>query len=216
MKKSIHPGKSKLVSAILKIVADTFFRLKYKVHIEVAEPIPTDVPVIIMPKHQRYVDIPLGYSAVVKASKGKHPWAIMKDSLSSPLFAGLLLKCGGIPLNRKNPEKSKSFLAFARGVLYENNILTLFPEQTRVPNKMGKGREGGFRFLVSKADKPVGVVCVGMHYVKKFLRTEVFIKIGNVHYCDSTTDITAFFHERMIELGKLSGMEYHFKAQHEE
>ena len=138
-----HPGKSRFNSFLLYLFGNYFMRLLYKIHYEGADRMNKKGPVLLLAKHQRYDDIPLGL-AVVHGRCRTDVWCVMKDSLAKWYFFGFFIKCGGIPINRKNPEKSKKFLMLARHVLYDGNVVAMFPEQTYVPAKMGKGRTPRF------------------------------------------------------------------------
>ena len=141
-----HPGKSRFNSSLLYLFGNYFMRLFYKIHYEGADRMNKSGPVLLLAKHQRYDDIPLGF-AVVHGRCRNDVWCVMKDSLAEWYFFGFFIKCGGIPINRMNPEKSKKFLMLARHVLYDGNAVVMFPEQTRVPAKMGKGRTPVFASL---------------------------------------------------------------------
>ncbi|MCB1158440.1 MAG: 1-acyl-sn-glycerol-3-phosphate acyltransferase [Leptospiraceae bacterium] len=206
-----HPGKRRIPSGILYILGSAFYRIFFNVRIEGTENIPNEGPLLILSKHSSYHDIPLGYSVLTRASGKRNDfWCVMKDALASPIFMGFFLKCGGVPINRENPEKSKSQLILARKVLHAGNMLGIFPEQTRVPGKMGRGKEAGFRFVMGKPKEKVAVVCLGISYEKGFLRKKATLKIGKVHFFQSGMDASQFFHERMVEMGELSGFSYNF------
>ncbi|MEQ9367115.1 MAG: 1-acyl-sn-glycerol-3-phosphate acyltransferase, partial [Leptospirales bacterium] len=132
-----------------------------------------------------------------------------KDSQAKPPFGWFLLRQGGIPVNRKNPEKSKHDLLLARNVLNAKHALCIFPEQTIVPGKMGRGRLPGFRFITAKPERPIAVLCIGFRYTKRrFRRTLVEIKIGSPRDFTAQEDPVLFLHERMQEIARLSGLQY--------
>ena len=173
--------------------------------IESDHAIPDDGPVLILSKHWTLADVPLGKIAVTKDS-GRHLWCVMKDSLAKPPFGWFLLRQGGIPINRTNPEKSKVDLLLARNVLHDGQMLCIYPEQTIVPNKMGRGRLPGFRFIVGKPKTPLAI---GFRYTKRrFRRTLVDIKIGSPRAFTKGDDHAEFLHERMHEIARRSDMTY--------
>jgi 1-acyl-sn-glycerol-3-phosphate acyltransferase len=193
----------------------------YKVRLEQAEEIVADGPVLMLPKHQSNLDIPLGYSALTKVT-GRHAWCLIKSSLARPMFMGFFWKIGGIPVERADPKVSKNLLLFARDVLYRRdlsghkpgpgNVMVLFPEQHRLWRTMGEGKQAGFRFLVGKPEQPLVCYSVGYEYRSGFPRNELIVRVGPARRFSADTDSALFLHERMIEIAELSGLSYDFPA----
>ena len=130
-----RPGQTWFATLSIYFFGGILLRLFYKITIEGGEKIPKSGPLLVLAKHQRLNDIPLGCAAIFAKSK-RRAWCIMKDSLNIPYLFGYLLKCGGIPIDRKNPEKTKESFTFAKHVLYHDQVMCLFPEQTFFPWKM--------------------------------------------------------------------------------
>lgn len=208
-KKKAHPGKTPAASRLLYFIGNVLYRLRYDIRVEIDPGTKTDGPVLILSKHIQNNDIPLGYVAMVNGF-GRHAWCIMKESLSRWWFLGFFWKIGGIPVNREQPEKSKDYLLFARRVLYEGNMLVLFPEQTVYPRFMGQGKVGGFRFITGKPEKTLNVISVGLEYRGFFPRRKVHIRFGPTAVYSSADAPAQFLHERMLEIAALSNMEYPF------
>ncbi|MCB1314638.1 MAG: 1-acyl-sn-glycerol-3-phosphate acyltransferase [Leptospiraceae bacterium] len=206
--KTNHPGQSLFLSTIFNVIGGWLYALKYKVRITGGGPIPSTGPLFVLSKHWSLADVPLGKIALTRMS-GRHLWCVMKDSLARGPFGWFLLRQGGIPINRNNPEKSKADLLLARSVLNEGNMLCLFPEQTTVRGKMGRGKTPGFRFILGKPREPIAVLCVGFHYTRRrFRRTLVDFKIGTVRHFTREHDPEMFMHECMHEIADLSGLKY--------
>ena len=146
---------------------------------------------------------------------GRNAWCIIKDSLTSPYFFGFFLKIGGIPVDRKNPEKSKEQLLYARKVLHEGNALVIFPEQSRHMGKMGRGKSPGFRFITGKPSEPIDILCVGMEYSKGLFRRKLIIRFGEIKKYSKSDNPETFLHECMLEIAKLSNLEYKFPKPEE-
>ncbi len=181
----------------------TILRLFFRVRVVGLERIAKTGPVLILPKHQRLMDIPLGFTYVIQAAR-PDAWCLMKETLSGA--AGFLLKCGGIPLNRKNPEKSKDSLLMARSLLHAGEFVCLFPEQTYWPGRMGRGKVPGFRFVCGKPQAPIQVVALGIEYrPRRFRRTEVWLRLGEAAEYTADSDPDLFLYDRMCEIGELSG-----------
>jgi 1-acyl-sn-glycerol-3-phosphate acyltransferase len=206
--RSGHPGQSLFLSTLFNVVGGLLYSLRFQVRITSEHLIPPTGPVLVLAKHWSLADVPLGKIAITKDS-GRHLWCVMKESLARGPFGWFLLRQGGIPINRQNPEKSKHDLLLARRVLNEGHVLCLFPEQTIVPGKMGRGRLPGFRFVTNKPEQPIPVLCVGFHYHKrKYRRTLVEVNIGAPRMMTAEDDPAEFLQERMHEIARLSGLEY--------
>lgn len=203
-----HPGKSQWRSNLLIFLGKYFLRILFKIKVTGSENIPDTGGLLILAKHQRNEDIPLGLGAVCHTSKRRDQWCVMKHSLADPKFFGFFLKCGGIPINRKDAIKSKGFLLLARHRLHEGNTVVIFPEQTFFLNKMGKGKAPGFRFVAGRPETPIAVCCVGFRYTKGFIRTNVDIRIGQPTPYSMHDEPEHFLHDRMLEIAELSQLEY--------
>ncbi len=205
-----HPGLWSWYSTLW----NAFFRFLlfffYKITVKSEGAIPASGGVLILAKHQRISDIAIGKIAVTDDS-GRHLWCLMKAEMARGPLAPVFIRVGGIPVDRSNPERSKHDLMHARKVLHGGDMLCIFPEQTFYPNKMGRGKTPGFRFIAGKPPEPIGVVCVGFKYTKrKFRRTLVEVGLGPVSYYSSDSDPEIFLDERMREIAELSQMEYPF------
>ena len=208
LERSGHPGQSLFLSTVFNVIGGFLYSLRFQVRVTSDHAIPAGGPVLILAKHWSLADVPLGKIAVTKDC-GRHLWCVMKDSLARGPFGWFLLRQGGIPINRENPEKSKHDLLLARNVLQDDQILCIFPEQTIVPGKMGRGRLPGFRFITAKSSRPIPVLCIGFFYKKRrFRRTLVTVKIGSPRNFHPGDDPSAFLHERMQEIARLSGLQY--------
>lgn len=208
-----HPGKSLWHAEFLRNAARALLPVRYRMRVSGHGNIAEKGPVLVLAKHQRLMDIPLGLMGLVESRPERvgDIWTVMKDSLVGGVWGDFLLRCGGIPLNRGNPEKSKYQLLFARERLHEGRVVVIFPEQTFFPWKMGKGRTPGFRFVAGKPVEPIAVHCVGFEYSRsKWPRVDVQMRIGPASYYSADDNPDHFLHERMEEMAGLSGLKYNF------
>ncbi len=202
-----HPGKSRLNSLLLYLFGRYFMALFYRIECTGAENINKTGPVLLLAKHQKIDDIPLGM-AYMHGNSRRDIWCVMKDSLTKWYFFDFFVKCGGISINRRNPEKSKANLLLARKILYDGNLVVMFPEQTLFFGKMGRGKTPGFRFIAGKPSAPIAVNSLGFRYKKGFLRTHVFIRVGPTTMYEKHSDPDVFLHDRMHDMAELSLLKY--------
>nr|WP_243393281.1 lysophospholipid acyltransferase family protein [Leptospira perolatii] len=210
----LHPGSSNRVRRTIDAFGRIYSALFYKVEVHGLENIPKDGEVLLLAKHARNDDIPIGLSHALFRRRW-NCWGVMKDSLARPRYLDFFLKCGGIPLNRDEPSKSKKHLLFAREVLYRGNLMVIFPEQTTVPYEMGEGKSGAFRFIVGKPKKPLPVSLLGFEYEPRgrFRRTKITLRVGETRELHPGQDPEEFLHECMHELARLSGLVYPFERE---
>lgn len=211
LRRKDHPGQSIWLSKFWNLVVSVAYVFTHKTRVLGHGTVPATGSVLILAKHSSYSDVPLGKLHITRHS-GRHLWCVMKESLAKGPFGGLLLRVGGIPISRENPEKSKHDLLLARRVLHDGHMLCIFPEQTIYLNRMGRGRAPGFRFVTGRPPEPIAVVCVGFHYTRrKWRRTLVEIEISAPTYYGPTDDPEIFLHERMHDIARLSKLEYPFE-----
>ncbi|MBX7059133.1 MAG: 1-acyl-sn-glycerol-3-phosphate acyltransferase [Leptospirales bacterium] len=206
-----HPGQSLFLSALWNAVVSIAYAPFYRVRVQAEAQIPASGPVLILFKHWSLADVPLGKLAITR-NNGRHLWCVMKESLARGPFGRLILKVGGIPINRDRPERSRRDLMLARHVLSNGNMLCVFPEQTTVPGRMARGRAPGFRFITAETNQALPVVCIGIHYrPRRFRRTQVDIRIGEALLFQPGDDPEDFLHRAMHKIASLSELQYHFE-----
>lgn len=194
-------------------------KILYRVEVEGLENFPADGPVLALVKHERNEDIPLGFAFVLQARRPDN-WCVMKHDLAAPQYLGLVLKAGGIPIDRDRPMRSRRSFRLAREVLHDGRALVLFPEQTFFLSEMGPGRFPGFRYLTKHAPAEIQVVPVGLRYIPPTRfpgRTRAIVRIGppqalapEVTRRQST--LARFFYGCMREIARLSDLEYSHPA----
>jgi len=207
-KKPIRPTRAG--TALLYAIGSLLYRLRFAVSVEPPPEIPeANAPLLFLVKHQSNYDAPLGF-VLLRRYFRRNAYCLVKKIFAHPVFLGFFRNIGGIPVDRSRPEASKRDLLYARSVLYAGNALVIFPEQTRVPGKMGEGKAAGFRFITGKPEKPLSVISAGIRYEPGFPRRKVFIRFSPIRNYSRQDDPALFMHERMKEIAELSGMEYPF------
>ena len=189
-------------------------RLMYRVEVHGLEHLPAAGATLVLVKHQRNSDIPLGFAHVLTRRRPDN-WCVMKHDLAAPQFGGFVMKAGGIPIDRDAPMRSRPYFRMAREVLHDGRLLVLFPEQTFFVNTMGPGKVAGFRYLTKHTSVPIQVVNVGLaYYPRGFLRsTRAVLQLGPPRIFEPATSRSQvaqaeFLHECMHEIARLTALEY--------
>ncbi len=185
---------SRSVTAFGRFVLNFFF----SVDVNGIENLPTEGPYVLLPKHQKWKDIPF-----LTISIPCPLYYIAKYELFNNPFSGYVFSMlGGIPLNREKPMQSRDSLRKMSYLLQNRERIVIFPEGTYFLNKMGPGMPGLIRMILSK--KPASFIPVGIRYLGKGIRKKVKIDIGKPVYADTKTDIENFINSIMQEIENLS------------
>jgi 1-acyl-sn-glycerol-3-phosphate acyltransferase len=178
-----------------RIVLAAFFRLD----IRGEEHLPPRGAFVLLPKHRRWVDIPLVSVAVPRPL-----YYVARDDLfDGPVKKRFMRSLGGIPLNRQRPLETRESLRALEEYLRKGEGVVVFPEGTYYVKEMGPGRVGMVRFVLSRFHLPF--IPVGIHYSKMSFRTMVRINFGEARYPDPAISPNPFLSGLMEDIERLSG-----------
>ncbi len=202
------PEKSLLYRAI-KVVVGCWYTCFYQGEVFGKNHLPTEGPVIILPKHQYWTDIPL----VGLAFRKTYLYYIAKIELFRfPLIRKFLSALGGIPIDRKIPIKSLDSFKHLSLLLRERKKIVIFPEGTYYRGTVGRGKSGIIKLILRFQEKeylshPIPFLPVGIAYRKKGLRQKVTITIGEPLYAQRGSEAEEFTQEIIKAIAGLSGLE---------
>ena len=171
----------------------------YRLLIQGGEHLPQDKAFILLPKHQRWEDIPL----LGLATPGPLYYVAKHELFLNPVSKWLISSLGGIPLNRQRPIESRRSLKRMMAVLRNGEGVVIFPEGTYYDGHMGPGRTGLIRMVSSRLVLPF--IPVGIRYAEKGLRVQVHIRFGKPIYSDTSAPAAAFVDHVMQKIAVLSG-----------
>ncbi len=192
-----------LTKALIRITFSPFYRLETRGR----EHLPREKAFVMLPKHQCWQDIPL-----IAAATPLPLYYVAKHELfENPLVSRLLKAQGGIPLNRQKPLKSREAIRAMIHFLNQGEGVVVFPEGTYYPNRMGPGKGGILKLIISRLALPL--IPVGIRYRKEGRRTGVRISFGAPHYHGKRTSSDQTLDRIMAEIGKLSGLETESEAK---
>jgi len=187
----------RFVTGFIRIVLYPFYDIK----IEGRERLPLKDAFILLPKHQRWQDIP-----IIALATPRSLYYIAKHELfTNRLAAWLLESLGGIPLNRKQPMKSRGSIKAMMAFLKGGEGVVLFPEGTYYENRMGPGKSGMLRLIISRMSFPL--IPTGVHYKRMYLRTAVRVSFGTPIYPDNNIPPESVLNTVMQRIAVLSGLE---------
>jgi len=186
----------KAIKTTSRILLSPFFHLET----EGTENLPQKSAFILLPKHQRWVDIPL----LSLATPRPLYYVAKYDLFKNPLSNWFIRSLGGIPLNRQRPLESRQSLKVMIKFLIKGEGVVVFPEGTYYRNKIGPAHAGIVRFILSRFSIPF--IPVGMNYSGKGIRTLVRINFGKAIYSDPSVPAGSFLDNVMKEIAGLSGL----------
>ena len=193
-------GRKNWVFLPTQCAAGILLRPVFRLETSGRENIPRESAFVLLPKHQRWEDIPLLSLATPRPLYYVARYDLFENSFTNWFLRSL----GGIPLNRQRPIESRWSIQAVIECLSSGEGVAVFPEGTYYRNKMGPGRIGIVKLMLSRFDLPF--IPVGINYSPNKVRTHVRIKFGEALYGNSTGSTRSFVGKVMEEIRVLSGL----------
>ena len=190
-----------LVCLIIKAAARVLLAPFFEVRAVGQENLPERGAFILLPKHQRWEDLPL----LGLASPLPLYYVAKNELFLNPLSKWFMTSLGGIPLDRRRPLASRDSIRTIVELLKEGAGLVVFPEGTYYRSRMGSGHVGLIRLIHSQIEVPF--IPVGIRYSGEGIRKRVEIKFGKTVPWESSLEPEAFLALAMEEIRVLSGLE---------
>jgi len=196
--------RNPFVYAVTKRIAQLVFSIFYKIEIEVKGILPDQSPVIILPKHQYWTDIPL-------VSLAFHPrlyFVAKKELFRYPLIRHYLSLAGAIPVDREKSIRTLDSFKMLIALLKANERIVIFPEGTYFINIVGAGKSRLLQMVLKfqeELKQKISFVPVGIRYgERKGWRRRVEICIGSPLFAERESDAITLTERAMEEISRLS------------
>jgi len=193
---TIHPMVYSIVRGAARICLAPFFDL----HVKGRENVPSAESCVLLPKHQRWEDIPL----LGLASPGPLYYVAKSELFTNHLSRWFMTSLGGIPLDRRRPLASRNSIHAVVGLLKGEARVVVFPEGTYYRNGMGPGHAGLIRLIRSRIE--TRFIPVGIHYSRKGMRRRVDIRFGKALIWEPSKEAEKFLSLAMEQIATLSGL----------
>jgi len=187
-----------LVCLIIKAAARVCLAPFFEVRAVGQENLPERGAFILLPKHQRWEDLPL----LGLASPLPLYYVAKNELFLNPLSKWFMTSLGGIPLDRRRPLASRDSIRTIVELLKEGAGLVVFPEGTYYRSRMGSGHVGLIRLIHSQIEVPF--IPVGIRYSGEGIRKRVEIKFGKPLYWGVATHPEEFLVLAMRAIRALS------------
>jgi 1-acyl-sn-glycerol-3-phosphate acyltransferase len=184
------------------LAGQTFQRL-YRLQVQGLEHLPSQGPVILCPKHQRWEDIP-----VVGLALPRPLYYIAKVELfRQPFVREFLRALGGVPIDRQSPRATLSSFRALLPLLKQRAALVVFPEGTYVHGRVGPGKHRLLQLLLklqgSNGLKTLPFIPVGISYRPRTPGYEVSVMLGpplTVPNASQAPSLTQALMEQIVRL----------------
>lgn len=183
-----------------KLVARLLLVFRFRLEIKGLEHLPEESAFVLLPKHQRWEDIPL----LALATPRPLYYMAKVELFLNPLAGWFISSLGGVPVNRVRPLASRPSLRHMMACLLKGEGIVVFPEGTYHRNMMGPGRPGLIRVIHSRFEIPF--VPVGIRYSKGSGRTRVKVCFGKPLQGNRFEGIHELLEKVMADIARLSDL----------
>jgi 1-acyl-sn-glycerol-3-phosphate acyltransferase len=200
-KEPFLPARRGSVLRLTKISGRLFLFPFFRIRTEGLAHLPKEGAFLLLPKHQRWEDVPLLGLAVPKSL-----YYVAKHELfRNPLSRWFMTSLGGIPLNRWRPLESRRSLRAVIDLLRKGEGVVIFPEGTYFKDGVGPGQRGLLRMIRKRVEVPC--IPVGIKYGgKKGRRRPVRIAFGPPVRAEPGVKEGDFLERLMQEISRLSNL----------
>jgi len=195
--------RNPLVYITTKKVAQLVFSVFYRIETERKTTFPDHGPMIILPKHQYWTDIPI----VSLAFKPLLYFVAKKELFQFPLIRDYLSLLGGLPVDREQSIRTLDSFKALVSLLKAGEKIVIFPEGTYVRNGVGSGKSRLLQMILrfqSELGYSIPFVPVGIRYGgRSGWRRRVEVRIGFPLFAEKDSDALPLTHRALEEIGRL-------------
>jgi len=205
-KRGMVMRRNSFVYSVTRWIARVVFCLFYRIETEKEGVLFDQGPVIILPKHQYWTDIPM-ISLVIRPLLH---FVAKRELFKYPLIRNYLSLLGGIPVDRQQTIRTLNSFKSLLSLLRAGEKIVIFPEGTYFRDGVGSGKSRLLQMILSfqgelKYDIPF--VPVGIRYGERVgWRRRVEIRMGPPLFAEKESDAISFTHRVMEEIGRLCGL----------
>jgi len=196
--------RSSFVYSLTRKIAQLVFSMFYRIETEKKGMFPDDGPVIILPKHQYWTDIPI----VSLVFKPLLYFVAKRELFEYPLVRSYLHLLGGIPVDRKQSIRTLDSFKTLLSLLKTGEKIVIFPEGTYFRNGVGSGKSRLLQMILkfqSELRHRIPFIPVGIQYGERVgWRRRVEIRIGHPLFAEKESDAVSLTHQVMEEISRLS------------
>jgi 1-acyl-sn-glycerol-3-phosphate acyltransferase len=190
--------RNSIIYSITKSAAGLFFPFFYRIETEKRTPLPNHGPMIILPKHQYWTDIPI----ISLAFKPLLYFVAKQELFRYPLIREYLSLVGGLPVDRKQSIRTLNSFKVLVSLLRAGEKIVIFPEGKYIRNGVGSGKSRLLQMILrfqAELGYSIPFVPVGIRYGERSgWRRRVEVCIGSPLFAERESDAVLLTH-RAIE-----------------
>ena len=195
--------RNPFIYSATKKIAQWVFSIFYRIEIEREGIFPDHGPVIILPKHQYWTDIPM----ISIAFKPLLYFVAKKELFRYPLIRHYLTFLGGIPVDRKHSIRTLDSFKTLLSLLRAGEKIVIFPEGTYFRVGMGSGKSRLLKMVLkfqSERKERIPFIPVGIRYGERVKgRRRVEIRMGYPFFAEKESDAVSLTQQVMEEISRL-------------
>jgi len=176
----------------------------YRLEVDGMNHWPTQGPVILCPKHQRWEDIPV----VGMAFPRPLHYIAKAELFQQPISRKFLQALGGVPVDRQRPQATLSTFRSLQQILGGQGQIVLFPEGTYFPGETGPGKHRLIQMLLRLQNRlswgPLPFLPIGIAYHPYSPGYRVRVQLGPVLSAGSPHQAQELTESIMREIDRLS------------
>jgi 1-acyl-sn-glycerol-3-phosphate acyltransferase len=184
-------------------MAQWFFSFFYRIETEKRTTLPNHGPMIILPKHQYWTDIPI----ISLAFKPLLYFVAKKELFRYPLVREYLSLLGGLPVDRKQSIRTLDSFKVLVSLLRAGEKIVIFPEGMYIRNGVGSGKSRLLQMILkfqSELGYPIPFIPVGIRYGERSgWRRRVEVCIGSPLFAERESDAIPLTHRAIEEISHL-------------
>jgi 1-acyl-sn-glycerol-3-phosphate acyltransferase len=195
--------RNSIIYSLTKKLAQLVFSIFYRIETEWKTTLPDHGPMIILPKHQYWTDIPI----VSLAFKPLLHFVAKKELFKYPLIRDYLSLLGGLPVDRKQSIRTLDSFKALVSLLRAGEKIVIFPEGTYVRNGVGPGKSRLLEMILrfqSELGYPIPFIPVGIRYGQRLgWRRRVEVCIGSPLFAEKDSDAVPLTYRAIEEISRL-------------
>ena len=195
--------RNSFVYATTKMMAQWVFSIFYRIEMEKKTALPDHGPMIILPKHQYWTDIPI----ISLAFEPLLYFVAKKELFKYPLIRDYLFFLGGLPVDRRQSIRSLDSFKALVSLLRAGEKIVIFPEGTYFRNEVGSGKSRLLQMILglqSELGYSIPFIPVGIRYGERSgWRRQVEVCIGCPLFAEKESDAIRLTRQAMEEISCL-------------
>jgi 1-acyl-sn-glycerol-3-phosphate acyltransferase len=192
-----------LIYSITKKIAQIVFFVFYRIETEKETVLPDQGPMIILPKHQYWTDIPI----ISMTFEPLLYFVAKKELFQCPLIRNILSFLGGLPVDRKQSIQTLDSFKTLVLLLRAGEKVVIFPEGTFFRNEVGSGKSRLLQMILrfqSELGSPIPFIPVGIRYGERSgWRRQVEVCVGCPLFAEKESDAISLTNQAMEEISRL-------------